>query len=181
MLNGKIGKQLREQKGMYNSLRSTLLQASGLNANSYRIKLTWIKDSGSVSCVFPPVWSHLCLWRWFYPVSIPLSTASPAPSSFSECVLYHAHFASLMASNSVSEPALLFNTHDWGIIKSAILVLQSLFKKVTENVIHFSKFFIKNIELIFWISWPWSCILIILRVVLPGRTQFCQINEVSFC
>ena len=49
--------------------------------------------------------------------------------------------------------------------------------KVTENIIHFRKLFIKTVELVFLTSWSWNYVLIILTILLPGKTHSSNMPE----
>lgn len=161
--------------------KNEFLQASGLNASSCRIKFTWCESSSqaqflawSLKFDLTPLPLNLILWYQHNsfnclsccPIILQWMCTIPRPLCFTSGV----HL-------TVSACPTFQHSQVWVIMKSTILVLQSFFKKVTENVIHFRKLLIENIELIFLTSRPWSYVLIILRVVLPGRAHYSHMPD----
>lgn len=155
--------------------KNKYLQASGLNASSCRIEFTWTEARTQAQFL---VWSlqfdltpvPLNLYLWYQHTSFNCLSCFPIILQC-VCIILHPLCFTHGVRLTVSACPTFQHSQLWVVMKSTILVLWSLFKKVTENVIHFRNLLIENIELIFLTSRPWSYVLIILRVVLPGRTH----------
>ena len=162
---------------MYSSLRSIPLQASSLSANSCRKKFTWPGSRTQVQFLACSLKSdHTCASKLNFMVLASLFQLPLLLSHHPSMSVYHTMPTLLhqwcptqcLGLPCFSTLTILSNYEKYNF-SFAVFILEGL--RITENVIHFRKLFVKNTEFIFWTSWPWSYVLIILRVVLPGRTH----------